>query len=136
MKNLQQEKYKNDNGYEIVASEAQFLAPYKYHVDGFYEWRCPACNHDHHTRSCGWPISGQVLACDECKLKSLLVRTNCVEIDEALQGKWRSAEMEAENQRLKDVVKFNEDELRKIRAEVLNIVERALGDAKRKLLVP
>lgn len=134
MKNLYQEKYKDDNGRDIDTSRVEFLVPYRYHVDGFYEWACPKCGNDHHSRSCGWPISGQVLACDACKAMSLLVRTNCVEIDEALHGKWQSVERDKENERLKDIQKFNDEQLKQVRWQVLNVVEQALTDAKRKII--
>jgi hypothetical protein len=130
MKNLQQEKYKDDNGRDIEASKVEVLAPYKYHVDGFYQWTCPTCGFDHNSRSCGWPISGQVLACDQCHVKTLLVRTNCIEIDEVLQGKWRSEERDKENERLKGIEKYNADELQKIRFKILGIVEQAIASAK------
>ena len=126
MKNLQQELYKNDNGHDIEAARIQVLTPYKYHVDGFYQWACGSCEFEHHSRSCGWPISGQVLECESCHKMNLLVRTNCVEIDETLQGKWKSEERDKENDRLKGIKKFNEEQMKTYRRKVLDAVQHTI----------
>ena len=123
MNNLLQEKYKDDNGHDFEASDVQCLAPYKHLSDGFYRWTCGSCFHEHSSRSCGWPISGQVLRCDSCQRMNLLVRTNCIEIDEAMSGKFRAPDRDAELERLRDIEKFNEVALSRIRGELLRRIE-------------
>ncbi len=124
--NLLQKKYKDDNGHEFDAADVQCLAPYTHIADGFYNWTCGICHHDHSSRSCGWPISGQVLHCDGCKRMNLLVRTNCVEIDEAMSGKFRAPERDRELERLQGIEQFNEKQLSRIRAELLRRIEMSL----------
>lgn len=91
---LGQTGYVNDNGVATDPDEVEFLAPYKHVVDGFYTWECGNCSQSHGSRSCGWPISGQVIACESCKKKNLLVRTNTNEISEALALAFRREEVE------------------------------------------
>lgn len=138
--NLGQEIYKDGNGHDIVATEIDVLTPYRHISDGFYIWACGACGHAHNDRSCGWAISAQVLPCASCHKMNLLVRTNCIQIDEALSGKWRSAEMEQENARLTGIERFNEEQIQQIRrevvAEVTNALERAAHKVPRKPLPP
>ena len=129
MKNLQQKVYEDDNGNEISADKVDYLTSYMYIADGFYNWSCAACGEDHSDR---WHrVSGRVLKCQTCGKMNLLVRTNCTEINEALSGKWRQPEIAAENERLKGVQKWNEQELQKIKAQVVNAVNVALAQITR-----
>src|SRR5208283_2666104 len=96
MNNLQQVKYKDENGREIDASSVEVLAPYMHVADGFYNWTCGACGSAHATRSCGWTIQGQVLPCDTCKKMNLLVKTNCEEIQQLMQREWDDEERKVE----------------------------------------
>lgn len=145
MKNLQQAVYEDDNGREFPAEKVDCLAPYTHIADGFYTWTCGSCGVEHSDR--WWNISGRVVQCGDgrsealgasrilkgCGKMNLLVRTNTKEITDALGGKWKSVEMEKENERLKDITKFNEDQLRTIRGQIMNVVEQALSEARRKL---
>ena len=145
MKNLLQDKYEDDNGHPFEASEIDCLAPYTHIADGFYHWTCGLCGQEHSDR--WWNISGRVVKCGDgrsealgehrvlqgCGKMNLLVRTNTKEITEALSSKWKSAEMEAENERLKNITKYNDEQFRRIRGEVMNTVEQALTAAKFKL---
>lgn len=126
--NLGQEKYKDDNGREIEASAVDVLGPYKHIAIGFYRWTCGRCGEEHGGRSCGWPISGQVMLCGKCSAMNLLVRTNCVEIDEALSGKWRTPERDAELERLRGVVGINDQTVRDIKQRLLSTVSAAISN--------
>lgn len=99
---LSQETYKNDNGHDIPASEAEVLAPYKHVFDGFYNWDCAVCGHEHSSRACGWPISGQILVCDKCHKKNLLVRTDFDWMNKHLS---KSVELEDLDRQIADRVK-------------------------------
>lgn len=141
MKNLQQEKYEDDNGREFPADKIDCLAPYTHIADGFYLWTCGSCGVEHSDR--WWDISGRVVKCGDgrtealgesrilpgCGKMNLLVRTNCKEVTEALSGKWKQKEIQEENERLKDIQKFNKEEFSKIRGETLNLVNAALSSA-------
>ena len=78
---LNQPQYKDHNGNPISADLVQCIAPYKHVIDGFYNWECGQCKHEHASRSCGWAIAGQVLTCEKCGYFNLLVKTNTVELD-------------------------------------------------------
>ncbi len=127
MKNLGQAVYEDDNGRPVEAENIDCLAPYTHVIDGFYSWTCGSCGHDHSDR--WWSISGRVVTCQQCKKKNLLVRTNTKEITEALSGKWRSVEMEAENERLKDIIKYNTEQVREVQRNILNAVSTAVSTA-------
>ena len=116
---LLQETYKNDNGNEISADKVEYLAPYKHVIDGFYEWECGACGKKHSSRSCGWPISGQVLQCESCRKMNLLVRTNTDELS-AMFGK---------NIRLEELDRQIKDKEAKLDQYVLKTSLKALGEA-------
>ena len=145
MKNLLQDKYEDDNGHPFEAEKIDCLAPYTHIADGFYRWTCGFCGEEHSDR--WWSISGRVLKCGDgrsealgesrilhgCGKMNLLVRTNTTEVTEALVGKWKSVETEKENERLQDIVKYNDEQFRRIRGEVLNTVEQALSASKFKL---
>lgn len=124
---LGQAQYKSDNGHDIDAATVEYLAPYAHVADGFYSWECGQCKHKHSSRSCGWPISGQVLRCDKCGQMSLLVRTNCAALDEALTGLWRSKEMEDENERLKGIERFNAEQVVAMKRDVMRAVQQAVA---------
>lgn len=145
MKNLGQAIYEDDNGREFPAEKVDCLAPYTHIADGFYRWTCGGCGEEHSDR--WYSISGRVVKCGDgrsealgphrispgCGKMNLLVRTNCKDITEALSGKWRQVEIAQENERLKDVVKWNDDQFRKIKADVMNAVEQTLSAARMKL---
>lgn len=124
---LLQEAYKDHNGGDIAADRVQVLAPYQHVVDGFYHWQCGSCGHGHGSRACGWPISGQVLKCDECKKMNLLVRTNCVEIDKAFGSYLGNEERKKELERLQGIEKFNDEQIANIRRELLTKVAANAG---------
>jgi hypothetical protein len=102
-----------------------YLAPYRHISDGFYEWECGQCKDLHGDRG-GWALSGQVLRCEKCGHMNLLVRTNCIAIDEAISGMWQSAEQADENKRLKDIQRFNIEHVVAIKRDVLSAVRSAL----------
>jgi len=86
---LNQTTYLDDQGHSIEAAKVDFIAPYQYGFDGFYKWQCGSCKFERATRSCGWSIAGQVLECESCHKRNLLVKTNCTEIDECIGMKNR-----------------------------------------------
>ena len=81
---LSQEKYKDDNGHDLDASEVEHIGTYKHVCDGFYSWRCSACGHVQGSRSCGWSIAGMVEACPQCGTKNLLLRNDIDWINDRL----------------------------------------------------
>ena len=127
MKHLQQAVYEDDNGHPVEAEKVDCLTPYTYVCDGFYGWACALCGHEHSDR--WWNVSGRVVNCQQCKKRNLLVRTNTKEITEALSGQWKSAEMEAENARLKDIIKYNVDSVKEVQRTILNAVSSATSAA-------
>ena len=128
---LNQESYKDDNGKEIPASKVQCLAPYKHIVDGFYKWECGRCGKEHGSRSCGWPIAGQVLECDGCQTMNLLVKTNCEEIDKAF-GLF--IHMEERNKELTRLVNI-EQELNMLKARLTGTLLQDLNEKVRIFLL-
>jgi hypothetical protein len=126
MKNLQQAKYKDDNGREVDASVVQVLAPYTHIADGFYNWSCGSCGNDHASRSCGWPIMGQVLGCDSCHKLNLLVPTDCDDIMGMRKLQWNSQERDEECKRLQGIEKYNEDKLLEIKRSILATIQQAI----------
>lgn len=127
MNNLQQVKYKDENGTEIDASRVEVLGPYLHIADGFYNWTCGACGSGYSSRSCGWPIQGQVLICESCKKMNLLVRTDCDALTELARRKFEAEERDRELKRLKEIEKFNDDKLLQIKREILSLVEKAIS---------
>ena len=141
MKHLGQAVYEDDNGHPVEAEKIDCLAPYTHVADGFYWWTCGGCGVEHSDR--WWSISGRVLKCGDgrsealgesrilpgCGKMNLLVRTNCTEITEALTGKWRQAEVAAENERLQGIVKYNIDKIGEVRASISNALSRAVSEA-------
>ena len=71
-----QDEYVDDNGQKVKADVIQNITTYYYIVDGFYEWYCGHCHEVYNTRSCGWPIAGQVLTCQKCGQNNLLLRND------------------------------------------------------------
>jgi hypothetical protein len=127
MLNLQQAVYEDGDGHPVEAAKVQALAPYVHIADGFYNWTCGACGTGHSDR--WWNISGRVLPCHGCKKLNLLVRTNCTEITEALSGQWQSKERDEENEKLRGIVKFNDEKVQEIRRGILRTVEEAVSQA-------
>lgn len=124
MKHLQQEKYETEAGNPINAEAIDFLASYTYIADGFYNWVCGGCGKEHTDR---WiTVSGRAHECTGCGKLNLLVRTNCTEINEALQGKWRAPEREKELARLKGVEVLNNDKLAQLRYKILSEVGKMI----------
>ena len=121
MTNLQQEAYEDDNGHALPASKIEGLGTYSHVGDGFFQWTCGSCGYEGHNRM--FSISGVVIKCEGCEKMILLVRTNCTAITEALQAKWVSEEQAAENTRLKDIAKYNVDQIREIQRVILNAVK-------------
>lgn len=126
MKNLSQEKYKDENGHEVDAATVQALAPYTHIVDGFYNWSCGSCGTDHSSRSCGWPIMGQVLECHSCAKMNLLVPTECDAIVNMRKLQWNSKERDEECLRLQGIEKYNEDKLLEIKRNLLAVIQQAV----------
>jgi len=127
MKNLQQAVYEDDNGHPVEAEKVDCLTTYSAVFDGFYNWSCGSCGHDHSDR--WWNISGRVVVCQNCKKKNLLVRTNTTEITEALSGKWRQAEIAEENERLKGIINYNVEKVKEIQRTIQNAVSMATSSA-------
>ena len=124
MKHLQQEKYEDENGLPVEAAKIDCLAPYTYVADGFYNWACGLCGAEHSSR---WiTVSGRAHKCETCGKLNLLVRTDCNEIKEALEGKWRAPERDKELERLKRIEVLNTDKLAQLRYKILAEVGRMI----------
>jgi hypothetical protein len=121
MKNLQQDKYEDDNGREFNAADVDVLAPYVHHADGFYSWTCGGCAQEHSDR--WWNISGRVVKCANCQKMNLLVRTNCREITELTRRNFEAEYDKKELERLKGIEKHNADELTRIRRKLIEAVQ-------------
>lgn len=83
---LGQETYLDENGRAVDAIAIEHIAPYRYKVDGFFEWQCGYCLRVYASRGVG-SIAGQVLSCQYCQHRSLLVKTNTHEINNAISSK-------------------------------------------------
>jgi hypothetical protein len=57
---------------------------------------------------------------------NLLVRTNCAEITELARRKFESEERDLELKRLQGIEKYNDDQLLKIKREIMGLVEDAI----------
>jgi hypothetical protein len=128
---LNQESYKDSSGKDIPSSKIQCLAPYKHMVDGFYNWECGLCGREHGSRSCGWPIAGQVLECDGCKAMNLLVKTNCEEIDKAFGLFIKMEERDKELTRLVNI----EQELNMLKARLTGNIIQGLTERVHAILI-
>ncbi len=135
---LAQAKYKDHNGHDIEASAVSVITSYKHIVDGFYSWDCgyQECGFPHSSRSCGWPIAGQVLQCEKCKRMNLLLRSDCEVIGEAVEKLFESESLRREIASLRDIRKYNDDQLYKIRCELIGTLQNSLTDTIGKLPVP
>ena len=122
-KYLAQPKYKGDHGQELDASLVDVLTPYKFIADGFHHWECGICHCEHFDRSCGWPISGQVLACKSCSKMNLLVRTNCVELDALMTRNFAAEYDKQELERLRGIEKYNAGKIEEIRRKLVQAVQ-------------
>lgn len=124
MKNLQQEIYEDDNGRPFEAEKVACLAPYTHIADGFYTWTCGSCGEENSDR--WYNISGRVMECHSCRKTNLLVRTNCAEINKLTWRNFEFEELKLQVARLKDIEKFNDDQLLKIKQEIMKLVEDAV----------
>lgn len=77
---LQQETYKDDMGREILAKNIFFAAPFVYIADGFFRWTCSNCRQDNSCRA--HFVSGVVFNCSHCNAESLLLRSDCDNIND------------------------------------------------------
>jgi hypothetical protein len=138
----------------LKPEEIDCLAPYQYMCDGFLTWECGRCGKEHATRM--FRTAGLVVQCGRgfalyphpvqggdplpekktgmryeggCGARNLLVRTNCLEINEVLQRKWKQDEIAKENERLKGIVRYNEEVLGKIVRFLKIDMEKALEDS-------
>jgi hypothetical protein len=125
MKRLQQEKYTTDNG-EILAADIYTLAPYQHLGDGFYTWECGYCRTEHNSRTCGWPIAGQVEKCDKCKNVNLLVSTLTNELNALRASTWADDGRQQELESLRTIQRFNEHDLLDIRRKIIDEVQIAI----------
>jgi hypothetical protein len=73
---LGQKEYVDDNGNKIDSSLVECITTYYHIADGFYEWDCSNCKEKHTSRACGWDINGQVLVCNKCGKRNLLLRSD------------------------------------------------------------
>lgn len=122
-KYLAQPKYKGDNGQDLDSSQVDVLTPYKFIADGFHHWECGICRFDHFARSCGWPISGQVLACKSCFKMNLLVRTNCIELDTLMKRNFETEYDKNELERLRGIEEYNAEKIAEIRRKIVQAVQ-------------
>lgn len=146
MKCLQDDKYENydrkgEDDRWIPAEQITCLAPYKYICDGFLTWECGKCGKEHSDRM--FSTSGVVVQCGRprdvygnakdgtlsekplglvydggCGALNLLVRTNCLAISEALKKQWEFDEDWKANQHIKDILKFNDEQLSEVAQEI------------------
>jgi hypothetical protein len=122
---LSQEEYVDNNGRKVPASKADQVATYYYVMDGFYTWYCP-CGEEHSTRSCGWPIAGQVLRCPKCGKHSLLLRSDTDFVNRgakfAVEFDGEKSVIDKYKKRAEQAEEY-EQELRRSTNELLNSLE-------------
>jgi len=82
---LSQKIYKNDDGNEIASSEVDVVTTYEHIADGFYKWFCAECGNEAASRTCGWPIMGQVLKCKKCNKNNLLLYSGTDRVMQAVK---------------------------------------------------
>ena len=82
---LSQEKYKDSNGGNLLASEIDYITTYKHVCDGFYHADCAACGNELGSRSCGWSIAGMVETCGKCGKRNLFLRNDIDWVNEQLE---------------------------------------------------
>jgi len=129
MTNLQQLKYEDEDGREILADNIDCLAPFTHIADGFYNWTCGRCGVENSDR--WYKISGRVVKCRCCQKLNLLVRTDCDNVASLQMRQREFEELTLEVKRLKDIEKLNDDQLLKIKQEVLKLVEDAIRSAEK-----
>ena len=158
MRRLQEKEYENyDNGgpIRLKPEEIDCLAPYEHTGDGLLAWECGRCGAEHSTRM--FKSAGVVLRCGRevpvfpsslsrgereevehklgvryrggCGARNLLVHTNCTEINGMLKERRRQDEAMRENERLRGIMKYNEEVLAKIVRFLKMDMDRALGDS-------
>ena len=125
MKRLQQDTYHNDHK-DWLPIQIQTLAAYQHIGDGFYVWECGSCWYEHSSRTCGWPIAGQVESCEQCKSINLLVSTLTDEINELRSRKWAEESVMKELEELRGIQKYNADQLIALKRELWDAVESAM----------
>ena len=136
MKRLQQKEYENyGKGPKRLGPRGiDCLAPYEPTGDGLLTWECGKCGREHPTRMFRvagvtvLPIGGAAFD-GGCGAMNLLVRTNCREIEETLQGKWKQDGVIKENERLRGIAKYNEETIGKIVRFLKGSIGRALDDS-------
>ena len=129
MKRLQQEKYHSNNK-DWLPEQIQTLASYQHIADGFYTWECGHCAAEHSSRSCGWPIAGEVEPCGGCKFVNLLVSTATIELNELRKRKWAEDSVFKELEELRGIQKYNSDQVIALKRELWNTVEAAMYKVK------
>lgn len=126
---LEQKFYKDEDGREIEASQVTSVGIIKYGIDGFYTWQCMKCMDNdkiHGSRSCGWPIAGQVRECSDCGSKCLLLRTDTDYITELCQQKWKAVERDKELERLQGIETINNKMIREINMKFHSAIQETL----------
>lgn len=140
MTNLGQTEYEDDNGHPISAEKVDCLAPYTFICDGFYRWTCGRCG----KRTCDrwYSPSGRVVKCEDgspgfsgedidenmrgCGAMNLLVRTNCKEVAQVMSTKYEADERWKENERLRGIVKYNEDKIHEVAQRLVGAIDTAV----------
>jgi hypothetical protein len=82
---LQQDEYEDENGNRFSKKDIRFIGTFVYIADGFFSWSCGNhnCRKDHSSRS--HKISGTVRRCEDCGQWSLLLRSDCENINNMVQ---------------------------------------------------
>lgn len=80
---LQQKQYEDENGKMVDASTIYSVSPYIYIVDGFFSWSCQNCKKDNSSRA--FKVNGTVQTCEHCRNKSLLLRSDCDNINDIVR---------------------------------------------------
>lgn len=76
---LEQSSYPDGQGNSVNSSEIKYLGTFKYQFDGFFRWQCGNCQEEHQSRS--WRINGTICKCSKCQESSLLLRTDCQQVN-------------------------------------------------------
>jgi len=127
-----QKEYVDHNGNKMSVEKVENISTYKHIMDGFYTWVCSNCRNKHDTRSSGWPISGQILKCEECKKLNLLLRSDTDEVNKAIE--WYFSSLRDSYEDITKRIKETEDENRNLKNTVRGKINMLLDPIKNEVI--
>jgi transcription elongation factor Elf1 len=80
---LQQKQYEDDNGNPVASDKISFVGTFVYIADGFFTWSCGHCRKEQSSRA--HKINGTVHRCPDCGASSLLLRSDCENVNTLIQ---------------------------------------------------